>query len=89
MAYIDGADQNKYESTHWLFNGNYLKLKNVTFGYTLPKAWTNKISAQTVRLYVSAENVLNFNSFMGQDPEVGATGYAPNKSVAIGANITF
>lgn len=83
------SSQNKYESDLWLFNGNYLKLRNITFGYTFPQNWISKIQAQAIRLYVSAENVLNFNSFRGQDPEVGATGYAPNKTVAIGANITF
>ena len=85
----DGA-QDQVTSSRFLYNGNYLKLKNLTLGYTLPKAITNKIFAQSVRFYVSAENLFSIDSFPGQDPEIGASpSYTSTRTFAFGANISF
>lgn len=91
MAYIDGYAQNRHSSTTlWLYNGNYLKLKNLTIGYTLPQNWASKVSMQNARIYLSMENLLTITSFEGQDPESATgMGYSPFRSIAIGANITF
>lgn len=82
--------QTHQSSTHYLYNGSYLKLKNLTFGYTLPRNITEKVFAQTVRFYFSGENLLSIQDFPGQDPELGATpAYTSTRSFAFGANITF
>lgn len=90
MTYLDGNVQNNASSNRWLYNGDYIKLKNLSLGYTLPQKWVTKVAMQNARIYVSAENLLTITSFEGQDPESATgMGYAPFRSIAIGANITF
>ncbi|UVV75834.1 hypothetical protein NXW84_16140 [Bacteroides fragilis] len=91
MAYIDGYVQNRHgNTTLWLYKGDYIKLKNLSLGYTLPKNWVSKIAMQNARVYVSAENLLTITGFEGQDPESATgMGYSPFRTIAIGANITF
>ncbi|MGL5547288.1 MAG: hypothetical protein ACRDCS_09890, partial [Tannerellaceae bacterium] len=77
-------------STNYLFNGNYLKLKNLTIGYTLPQSITSKIYSNNIRFYLSGENLWTITKFPGQDPEMGATPeYTSVRQFAFGANITF
>lgn len=77
-------------SSLWLFKGDYLKLKNLTFGYTLPTKWSNKIYTKKVRVFFSAENLFNITNYPGQDPEMGAgIGYVTMRQYAFGANINF
>ena len=82
--------QNTQASTRWLYDGSFLRLKNLTFGYTLPKTIANKISTDQVRLYFSAENLFTITSFPGLDPEMGGnTNYPVFRQIAFGTNITF
>lgn len=82
--------QNNAASTFYLYNGNFLKLKNLSVGYTLPATISQKVFAQRIRLYFSGENLLTFTSFPGQDPEIGNNiGYPSLKQISFGANITF
>lgn len=86
----ESGDQNTVSSTLYLYNGDYLKLKNLTVGYTLPKRIANKILTKSVRFYLSGENLLSINSFPGQDPELGAAPeYTSLRTFAFGTNITF
>ena len=74
----------------YLFNGNYLKLKNLTVGYTLPAAISKKAYMDNLRLYVSIENVFNITKYPGQDPELGATPeYTSLRQFAFGVNVSF
>lgn len=82
--------QNTETSSLYLYNGNYLKLKNLTLGYTLPRAITQKAYMENLRLYVSIENVFNITKFPGQDPELGATpDYTSVRQFALGVNVSF
>jgi len=88
---LNEADsQNTQPSTHWLYDGSFLRLKNLTVGYTLPQYVAKKIFTEKVRLYFSAENLLTFTSFPGLDPEMGGnTNYPVIRQIALGMNITF
>ncbi len=82
--------QNVESSSLYLFNANYLKLKNLTLGYTLPAPVSKKIFMDNLRVYVSIENVFNITKYPGQDPELGATPtYTSLRQFAFGANISF
>lgn len=82
--------QNTEASSLYLYNANYLKLKNLTVGYTLPAYISKKIFTDNLRVYVSIENVFNITKFPGQDPELGATPeYTSLRQFAFGANISF
>lgn len=48
---------------------NYLKLKTLTVGYTLPRRWTNKILIKDLRVFFSGENLLSLSNYSGLDPE--------------------
>lgn len=63
---------------------DYLRVKNITLGYTLPKKILKKIHARKIRIYVAANNPLIFTDFSGIDPE-GARGYtSPSISTWMG-----
>ncbi|MBQ8520784.1 MAG: TonB-dependent receptor [Bacteroides sp.] len=57
----------------WLEDGDYLRLQNLTVGYTLPKELTRKASIENVRFYLSATNLFTITGYSGIDPEVNAT----------------
>ena len=78
------------ESEYHLQKGDYLKLRNLTVGYTFPKVWTSKVFMQNVRVYASFENLCTITKFKGLDPEMmSGDGYAPMRSYAFGLNVTF
>ena len=82
--------QNLETSSLYLFNGNYLKLKNLTVGYTLPATISKKAYMDNLRLYMSIENVFNITKYPGQDPELGATPeYTSLRQFAFGVNVSF
>ena len=82
--------QNMETSTLYMYNANYLKLKNLTFGYTLPRHISEKAYMENLRVYFSCENVFNITKYPGQDPELGATPeYTSLRQFAFGVNLTF
>lgn len=90
MTAGESGAQDQATSSRFLYSGDYLKLKNITLGYTLPKNLTNKLYTQSIRVYLSGENLFSIDDFPGQDPEIGATPqYTTVRSFAFGANITF
>ena len=87
---MSGTNQVSSVSEWHLHNGNYMKLKNLTIGYTFPKKWMEKLYVQNLRIYASGENLLTITKFDGMDPEMASgTGYAPMRQYAFGINITF
>lgn len=77
-------------SDFWIFEGRYLRLKNLTLGYTLPRAVTQKAQVQSLRFYVTGNDLFSISKFpKGWDPEVGPTGYPICREFIVGANITF
>jgi len=87
---IGGTAQTETSSQLWLHNGNYLKLKNLTVGYTFPSKWMQKLYVQNLRIYATGENLLTITKFKGLDPEMAAgNGYFPIRQYAFGINVTF
>ena len=80
-------------SDFFIKDASYLRLKNVTLGYTLPAKWTNKVFVKKLRVYASCENALTFTKYDGFDPEIADyvdRGIYPQaRTVQFGANITF
>ena len=83
-------------STRFLYKGNYLRLRALTLGYTLPKAWTDHIGLKSVRVYFQGDNLLTFKSSElpdGTDPEVltGVQGLNSTASriYSFGINVNF
>ncbi|MGO4913659.1 SusC/RagA family TonB-linked outer membrane protein [Leeuwenhoekiella sp. W20_SRS_FM14] len=65
---------NIQESTWWLRNGDFLRLKNVEFGYKAPESVLNALNIKSMRVYVSALNLAVWSSFDLWDPEMGGNG---------------
>ncbi len=88
--------------TDWAVeDGSFLRLSNVTLGYTLPKHLTKKIGMESLRLYVTGTNLWLWTNYSGYDPEVDtrrSSPLTPNvdysafpraRQFVVGANITF
>ncbi|WBO82790.1 SusC/RagA family TonB-linked outer membrane protein [Hymenobacter yonginensis] len=72
---IDGdPNTNLRVSSHFVEDGSYVRLKNLTFGYTLPQTLLSRISASQVRFYVTAQNLATLTKYTGYDPEVSPSG---------------
>ncbi len=92
-------------STRWIYDGSYIRLKNLSLGYNLPASVLNNLNLSKLRIYVSAQNIFTITDYPGYDPEVnynsgGSTngnrnvgldyGSYPNaKSYTLGVNIGF
>jgi hypothetical protein len=92
-------------STRWIYDGSFVRLKNLALGYTLPAAVLEKLRINRFRIYVSAQNILTLTDYEGYDPEVNYRsesgtdsnrnlgldyGSYPNaKSYTVGLNIGF
>jgi hypothetical protein len=70
-TYNDDAVGSNVPSSAWIEDGSYLKLKNITVGYTFPSSVINKITASKLRVYVSAQNLFTVTKYSGLDPEIG------------------
>ncbi|MAU17589.1 MAG: hypothetical protein CMH46_18840 [Muricauda sp.] len=92
------ASHNNYDSTRFVEDASWIKLRNVTLGYTLP---SGIMGLDSVRFYVSGDNLLLFTDYSGIDPEVNYSGASAvtsgtdfltqggNKVWKFGVNITF
>ncbi len=67
-----GDSKNWVCSDMYIQDGSYLRLKNLTLGYTLPRSLTNRIGISRLRIYGRAENLVTWTKYWGFDPEIGA-----------------
>jgi hypothetical protein len=89
---------NSQISSYFIEDGSYLRLKSLQFGYTLPEPLLNKLSIQSLRLYLQGVNLFTITGYTGLDPEIGGddtafgidNGNYPNvKQFIFGFNVTF
>lgn len=92
---INGDPNNNLRvSTHYIEDGSYVRLKNLTLGYTLPQSILGRISATQLRVYFTAQNLITLTKYTGFDPEVSASGvdlgiYPQTRVLMGGLNIGF
>lgn len=67
-------------STRFLFDNDYLRLKALTIGYTLPKSLTNRINISGIKVYVQADNIWTLQTHKGIDPEQSISGTTNSRS---------
>lgn len=90
------------ESSRFLQDASYIRLKTLSFGYNFPSSVTQRLSMQSLRAYVSAQNLLTFTKYDLNDPEVNTDYLAGNigqgndfyaapqiKTISLGINIGF
>lgn len=65
-----GASGMEFYSSRVVEDGSFLRIKTVTLGYTFPSKWLRKMKIQSLRVYLTAENLFTFTNYSGPDPEV-------------------
>ncbi len=88
------TDLGDSQSTRFLHDGSYIRIKNLTLGYDLNTEWARKVKLSNARIYLSGENVFTFAKHKGMDPETEITGLTdsdvPNiRTFSLGLNIGF
>jgi hypothetical protein len=91
--YAFGAKTPDANSEFMIQKGDYLRLKSIELGYTLPKQWLAPLGVKNLRVYFNAYNLLTLTDVKGVDPEkpteLYGYMYPMNKTYNFGANITF
>lgn len=91
--WIGSNVNNQQTSTFWIRNTNFIRLKNVELGYTLPNALTRKVGLPSVRLFANGLNLLTWSALFDirddVDPEAMGAAYPIMKVVNCGVNIKF
>jgi TonB-dependent starch-binding outer membrane protein SusC len=97
----DDNTLNNVPSDAWVEDGSFVKLKNVTVGYTLPFDLLDRYSVSKLRVYLSSQNLFFITKYDGLDPEIGIQGgnatqngvdngtYPSSRSFTVGLNLTF
>lgn len=92
VAY-DESSNNYTASTFWVQNSSYLRMKNLQFGYSLPKNVLKPIGCENIRFYYSVENLFTIhNMLVSVDPEISserASHFPLTQTHAFGVNVTF
>lgn len=96
--YVRGDSVNWQLSDLYVYDGSYGRLKTLQLGYTLPEKLTKKILISSLRLYVSAENLVTLTKYHGYDPEISSGGtslgidygvYPQPRTFRVGLNLKF
>ena len=97
-AILGDPNQNTRESDRFLENGNFVRLRQIQLGYTLPKTLAQKLYLEKCRFYVSGENLFTITNYSGIDPEfsnsildtgVDYSIYPFTRSYVVGLQVTF
>ncbi len=100
-ASIMDPNDNDRISDRYIEDGSYIRLKNITLGYTFPKRLVGRIGLETLRLQVNIQNLLTITGYKGYDPEIGASTasnhvmgldngrYPSPTTYSFGVNVTF
>ena len=82
--------RNQTASDAFVFNAAYLRCKNLTFGYTVPKKILSVCHLEKLRLYTSMDNLFTISDFPGFDPETpSGIGYPTPRAISVGLDIAF
>ena len=98
-AVLEDPNENSRESDRFLEDGDFIRLRQIQLGYTLPKVWLRKLNMEKIRLYVSADNLWTWTKYSGVDPEfaqekvintgIDSSIYPFTKSYVFGLQVTF
>ncbi len=87
--------------SRWVEDGSYIRLKNITLGYNIPRSLLERVGLIDAKVYVSGTNLLTFTNYSGYDPEVSAynsndaqigvdlSNYPTAKTITFGVNVSF
>ncbi len=79
-----GTTRNTIFSDFYVEDGSFVRLRNIQLGYTMPKRWFAKAKVESMRVYVSANNLYTLTNYQGYDPDIGNFGGALSAGVDYG-----
>ncbi|MEL6922493.1 MAG: TonB-dependent receptor [Bacteroidota bacterium] len=94
-------NNNRRISDRFIEDGSFIRLKNVSLGYTLPQNWMKRLRISKARLYASGQNLITWTNYSGYDPEIGSYNQNPlingvengryplARSMTFGLNVNF
>jgi TonB-linked SusC/RagA family outer membrane protein len=93
-AVFNDPNKNTRVSDRFVEDGSYLRVKNLTIGYTLPHSVLQRVKMSSARIYISGQNLLTITHYTGFDPETGANGidlnvYPVTRTISAGINLNF
>ncbi|MBX0333281.1 TonB-dependent receptor [Pontibacter sp. HSC-14F20] len=100
-TYFDENYNGRSNSSRFIYDGSYLRLKNLVLGYTLPSAISERLKMRTLRVYAQAQNLVTFTDYPGFDPEVNFAGTSnttlgvdfytvpQSRTITFGVNVGF
>lgn len=98
LTFADNNLNGKRVSDFYLQDGSFIRLRNITLGYSIPASVVRALRINKLRLFVSAENLLTLTKYKGYDPEIGGgvfdngidRGIYPQpRTIMTGLNVTF
>ncbi|QEC42837.1 SusC/RagA family TonB-linked outer membrane protein [Pseudobacter ginsenosidimutans] len=93
-AVFNDPNKNTRVSDRFVEDGSYLRIKNITLGYTLPRSLVQRAKMSSLRVYISCQNLVTFTKYTGFDPEVPSNGidlnvYPVTRTISAGINLSF
>lgn len=86
---VGNNPNNHINSSYWLRSGDYLRLRNLEIGYTLPSRITMKAGMATARIFFNGTNLFTWSEFKDVDPESNSGGYPIPRVLSGGINVKF
>jgi TonB-dependent starch-binding outer membrane protein SusC len=98
---LGDPNDNRRTSDRFIEDGSYVRIQNITFGYTFPSAVLSKMKLRNLKIYTSLQNLYTFTKYTGFDPELGSydqnarlsnvdNGHYPNpRTYTVGVNVEF
>ncbi len=72
-ATMSDSNDNDRISDRYIEDGSYIRIKNITLGYTFPKKWLEKVKIDNLRAMINIQNLYTFTKYSGYDPEIGVS----------------
>jgi hypothetical protein len=83
-------DNQSEKNDFWLMDAGFVRIKNITLGYSLPQAWLSHIHLASVRIYADVQNIYVFTNYKGIDPELSDVNPYPQAlSTTFGLSVAF
>jgi hypothetical protein len=70
-------------------DASYIRLRNLSLGYSFPKNLINDLKMNNLRVYATATNLLTYTKFLSYSPEASASAYPEPKTFVVGLNVSF
>lgn len=91
MPRADVVSNSTAFSDRWVEDGSYLRIRDLTLGYTIPRKWLRGIA--NINVFVSFENLYTFTKYTGYDPSIGGgidqNLYPTSRKYSLGVSMTF